>query len=126
MDYSGFPARAGRLFWQGPTALAASTDERLTAHGVDNAAVINGPLAEGCASQAPYDVIFVNGAVEFVPDDWGQQLADGGRMIVVLRQGSVGQAMLYMRSGDVVSTRPLFDANLPVMPGFKREAQFQF
>lgn len=106
--------------------IAGKTDERLTALGVDNAAVITGELADGCASQGPFDVIFVNGAVEFVPDAWREQLADGGRMIVVERKGVVGQAVLYVRSGEVVSSRTVFDANLPLLPGMKREAQFSF
>lgn len=106
--------------------MSVRTDERLTAHNVDNAAVIAGPLAEGCPSQAPYNVIFVNGAVEFVPDAWTEQLADGGRMIVVVRRGSVGQAVLHVRAGEVVSSRPLFDANVPLLPGFAKKAGFSF
>lgn len=106
--------------------LAAKADERLTALAVDNAAVITGDLKEGCASQAPFDVIFVNGAVEVVPDAWREQLADGGRMIVVERNGSVGKAVLHVRAGDVVSSRPVFDANLPVLAGLRRPPEFSF
>lgn len=106
--------------------IAGKTDEALTVHGVDNAAVITGDLAEGCPSQAPFDVIFVNGAVAFVPEAWKQQLADGGRMILVLREGSVGRAMIFVRSGDAVSSRPLFDANLPMLTGFEPQRHFTF
>lgn len=106
--------------------LAAKTDARLTGLAVDNAAVITGELTEGCASQAPFDVIFVNGAVEYVPDSWREQLADGGRMIVVERSGMVGQAVLYVRAGDIVSPRPVFDANLPLLPGLTKAREFSF
>ena len=106
--------------------MAQSADQRLTDHGVDNAAVVTGELTEGYPSQAPYNVIFVNGAVGFVPERWGEQLSDGGRLIVVERKGTVGRAVMYVKAGDLVSARPLFDANLPMLPGFSPKPQFTF
>src|SRR5688500_13182797 len=38
-------------------------------------------LADGYASSAPYSVIVVEGAISFVPEALGLQLADGGRMV---------------------------------------------
>jgi len=55
-------------------AMAAEAESRLAAQDVFNVAVLQGPLAAGCASQAPYDAILVEGAVEQVPDALAEQL----------------------------------------------------
>jgi len=47
-------------------ALAADAEARLGAAGIDNVAVITGPLDEGDARHGPYDVILVEGAVQVV------------------------------------------------------------
>lgn len=97
--------------------------------GIDNVAVVEGPLTKGFAEQAPYDVVFFCGSVEVVPDDIVRQLAPGGRMGAVIggyQNGILGQACLMTRSGDGLSQRPLFDAGTRPLPGFAREAAFVF
>jgi protein-L-isoaspartate(D-aspartate) O-methyltransferase len=94
---------------------------------IDNVVVVEGPLNEGYAKQAPYDVIFFDGAVNEVPDVILDQLADGGRAIAIVSEGSrVGHARLYQRVGANVSGRDLFDAGTPILPGFEAEAAFSF
>ncbi len=48
-------------------SLAAKATATLADLGYDNVAVVTGDLAAGYANDAPYDVIFINGAVEEVP-----------------------------------------------------------
>ncbi len=93
---------------------------------IDNAAVVVDPLADGYAEQAPYDVILIGGAVEVVPSVLSEQLAEGGRMILVKRERGVGVAWLYRRDDGVVSGRELFDAQVMPLPGFERPAEFVF
>lgn len=106
--------------------VAAATNERLTAMDVDNAAIVSGPLSEGYPAQAPYDAIFINGAVEMPIDGLIEQLAEGGRLIVVERNGPIGVAALYQNLDGRISRREVFDAQLPVLPGFERAEEFQF
>ncbi len=104
----------------------ARASETLSQQGVDNAAVVQGALAEGAQAHGPFDVIFVNGAVEETPDAWLAQLAEGGRLGVVVRDGPVGKARIFTRAGDVASDRVVFDAGTPTLPGFTRPTAFQF
>ena len=48
-----------------------------------------------------------------------RQLAEGGRLVTVLkpRQG-MGQAVLMTRAGGVLSQRAAFDAGSALLPGF--------
>lgn len=108
-------------------ALAEEANRILSAQGIDNAVVIQDPLGDGYPKQAPYNVIVLEGAVVKVPETIRDQLADGGRLVAVIREGEgMGRATLMQRSGEVVSSRILFDAATPYLPGFEREERFVF
>ena len=107
-------------------ALASAASERLSALDVDNADVVSGDLAAGLPSQAPFDVIFVNGAVDVVPEAWTDQLKEGGRLAVVVREGRSSHARIYVKSQGLVSFNRVFDAAPPRLPGFEAEESFTF
>ena len=100
--------------------------ENLKAVGVDNVTVVAGPLTQGWQGGAPYDVIFLNGATEIVPQALTGQLKDGGRLVGVIGRAPTGQAMLYRSVGGDVSGWPIFDAAAAVLPGFAAPAEFVF
>jgi protein-L-isoaspartate(D-aspartate) O-methyltransferase len=85
-----------------------------------------GPLKAGAKEQGPYDVIFVNGAVEEIPQAWVDQMKEGGRMVVILNEGPVGKAHFCVRKAGSLSRRFAFDATVPVLPGFERSRSFVF
>lgn len=110
-----------------PDAGLAGKAQRLLAElEVDNAAVAEGDPVEGDAPHGPYDVIFVNGAVERVPEGLTAQLRDGGRMVAIFADGPVGKCRVLTRSGRAVSDYALFDATAPVLEGFEKPAAFSF
>lgn len=104
----------------------AAAEAQLAALSVDNAAVVVGELMDGCSAQGPYDVIFLNGAVGEVPPAFTGQLAEGGRIVAVERRDQTGRAVLYLKRGDLVSRRELFDAMIPLLPGFQMAEAFHF
>jgi len=106
--------------------LATQASETLMRLAFDNVAVVTGELALGYAKEAPYDVIFVGGAVEHVPDQLIDQLKIGGRLVAVEGRGNTGLARLYMREADTASARTAFNSAVMPLPGFARETGFQF
>lgn len=107
--------------------LAASANRNLSDLGIDNAVVVEGALGAGYAKQAPYNVILVQGTVAEVPAVLADQLAEGGRLVTIVRdRAGIGRATLVQRSGGVVSGRVLFDASVPALPGFEPEPGFVF
>jgi protein-L-isoaspartate(D-aspartate) O-methyltransferase len=94
--------------------------------GVANVQVVSGALAAGWAAESPYDVIVVEGATEVVPETLLRQLSDGGRLVCVLGGDQAAKVMLYLRSGDDVGGRAVFDAAAPVLPGFVKPPAFAF
>jgi len=106
------------------SALAQRASAAFAELAIDNAAVVEGPLRDGCAKHAPYDVIYLDGAIEEVPQAGANQLAEGGRMVGVLRERGLGRAVLWVKSGNVMSKRVLFDANVELLPGFAAAKRF--
>lgn len=94
--------------------------------GATNVKTVSTPATEAWAEEAPYDVIMLNGAAEFVPEAWLTQLAPGGRLGVIVREGAAGAARIYMRSADAVAFRVAFDAAPPPAPGLSRPPAFAF
>lgn len=108
-------------------ALARQANENLTALSVDNAVVVEGALPEGYAAQAPFDVIFIGGSVAEIPAAITGQLAEGGRVCAVVREGEGrGNATLGLCRDGRVSYRVLFDAASPPLPGFQKQPGFVF
>ena len=107
-------------------AVLEGENETLTELGTgDNVILVEGPLADGWAKQAPYDVIAVEGAVEEVPQALLDQLGPDGRLVCVLREpGQPGRATLMRRTDAGVASTGLFDAMLPILPGLTRTREF--
>jgi protein-L-isoaspartate(D-aspartate) O-methyltransferase len=100
----------------------------LVDHRIASVTYIEAPLTAGHRPRAPYDVILLGGAAASIPGEISAQLAEGGRMAVVLRQpGSpLGRATLITRTGAVLAQRVIFDAATPLLPGFAGEPGFVF
>ena len=107
-------------------ALAQLAHENLKAVGADNATVVTGPLPDGWRAEAPYDVVFVDGATEVVPNALCRQLKADGRLIAVVGRAPISRAMIYRSVAGDVSGWPIFDATAPVLPGFAAPPEFVF
>ena len=75
---------------------------------------------------AAYDAIIVEGAVAELPAAWLKALKPGGRLGVVLKDGPVGRARLYIRLENGFSERDAFDSAPSTLPGFERSPSFEF
>jgi protein-L-isoaspartate(D-aspartate) O-methyltransferase len=109
--------------------LAKEARDNLAALSLANAEIVEGPLAEGHAAKAPYDVILLNGAVPSVPEALLSQLKDGGRLAAVLNGAnsvSPGKAYLFVKVHGEASGLPHFDAGAKPLPGFAAERGFVF
>jgi protein-L-isoaspartate(D-aspartate) O-methyltransferase len=115
-------------------ALAKEASRVLAELGIDTVAVIEAPMTEGYPKQAPYDIVFFDGAVTEIPDRIANQLAENGRLVTIVahppRPGAIGRwsgkGILMTRFGGVLSRREIFDAGTPILPGFERKPVFVF
>lgn len=107
-------------------ALAAEAQARLAELGIDNVAVITGPLEAGDPGHGPYDVIVAEGRLARLPEALWRQLAPGGRLVAVMEGAGPGRATLFQRIGNTLSHQVIFDAYAAPLPGFAQPAGFVF
>jgi protein-L-isoaspartate(D-aspartate) O-methyltransferase len=109
--------------------LVSAAKKNLAEIGAANTEIAAGPLAEGWAAQAPYDVIVVEGSLPCVPESLLSQLKPGGRLVAVVTAKpnmQQGKAYLFVRVEDETSGVAQFDAGASPLPGFAPEPAFTF
>ncbi len=95
--------------------------------GIDNAMIFQGAPQNGYPKQAPYNVTLFDGGISAIPDTIMSQCAEGGRIVGVVKSSSpMGRATLATSFGGVISTREMFDAQIPMLPELVREEAFSF
>lgn len=90
---------------------------------------LEGQLEKGMPKHAPYDLIFINGAVCEVPQSLKDQLGVGGRLIALIRrrEDKLAKATLITRSAeDIWGEKVLFEAGTPYLVGFEPKQEFTF
>jgi protein-L-isoaspartate(D-aspartate) O-methyltransferase len=107
-------------------SLATKAADLLGKLGCPNVTVGNAAAADGDSSNAPYDVIVLDGATEIVPERLYRQLRDGGRLVGVFASSLPQRAMIVTHSHADFGSRALFDAAAPVLPGLERAPAFVF
>ncbi|MEM8552366.1 MAG: protein-L-isoaspartate O-methyltransferase [Pseudomonadota bacterium] len=106
--------------------LAADAAARLEGEEVTNVVVVTGPLPDGYPSEAPFDVIFCDGALEETPQRLLDQMKEGGRLVCVEGKGLAGRATLFLRTEKAISRRASFNAAAAPLPGFSPAPTFIF
>ena len=94
--------------------------------GIENAKVHHGALLAGVASEAPFDVIIIEGAVDKVPDQIFNQLKVGGRCIALISARVTSIAHVFIKSAEGVAAREDFNATLPRLDFTQRTEEFVF
>jgi len=106
--------------------LVAQAKANLAALGYDNVTVVGGDLEKGHAADAPYDVIFLNGSIEQLPQGLLDQLGEDGRLITVIGYGHAARATVFMRERGAFSENVFFNASIKPLPGFAKAKEFVF
>jgi len=106
--------------------MVAQANANLLKLEIGNAAVVEGVMQEGVEKEAPFNVIFLNGCVEYIPQALIDQLAEGGRMVGVRMENGLGRGFLGVKSGGIFGVEDFMDANVPMLPGFAETKKFEF
>lgn len=100
---------------------ALASDAR--GHGID---AVEGPLDQGWSKSAPYDLILIDGAIEYIPDAIVAQLTPNGRLGTALLDRGVARLVVGRRAGDGFGLHSLADAGAAALPGFAKPPRFAF
>lgn len=119
----------------GATVLALEEDKRLLAIAraalpalAPTVQLIEGPLAAGCETGAPWHIVLIEGAVREIPPAIGAQLnRESGRLVTVLMPPhAVGRAILARPSVGGLAIQNAFDAATPLLPALVPPPVFTF
>lgn len=91
---------------------------------IGNAAVLEGKLDEGVPSEAPFDVIVMEGAVDMVSPALLAQLRNGGRLVAMLAKGATSTAQVFVKTDAGIAVRSSFNANLPKLTHAQHQSAF--
>lgn len=99
-------------------SIAEAARANLEAAGID-AEIVVGDGWGGWPERAPYDAIVVSAAASEVPAALGEQLADGGRLIIPVKAQRGDEVLVFVKQrGHLVKTRLLTPARfVPLVPG---------
>jgi protein-L-isoaspartate(D-aspartate) O-methyltransferase len=98
----------------------------LSAMGLEVRTVSEGELSQGLPGGGPYDLIIIDGAIEFIPETIVAQLKEGGRLGTCLIEGGVQRLVIGRRAGSGFGYKSFADAAAAPLPGFSRPPVFVF
>lgn len=104
--------------------LAARAREMLGSR--PHAKVVEGPLEAGHQDDAPYDILFVDGAVEVMPEALIEQLKVRGRAVFARVEQGVTRLCMGVRSAGGFGASAFADSEAVVLPGFAEPQAFSF
>ena len=102
---------------------SAELASRARANGID---VVEGPLEDGWKKGAPYQLILIDGAVEYIPDAIVAQLTAHGRLGTALVDRGICRLAVGRRAGKGFGIRTMADAGAAALPGFAKPRTFTF
>jgi len=88
--------------------------------------IVEGPLQEGWAGSAPYDLVFIDGVIGQVPEALLAQLVDGGRLATAVHEKGATRLGLGRKSGSGFGMDLFADCEAVRLPGFEKPKTFVF
>ncbi|MAF67978.1 MAG: hypothetical protein CMH25_01360 [Micavibrio sp.] len=105
----------------------ARSEEHFNNMHVVNVVSTQGDMHGGCTEHAPYNVIYINGAIARKPENILKCLTDGGRCVCLIQPKPrvSGQVVLFEKVDENnFSETPLFNAQAPYLEGFAPVEEF--
>ena len=107
--------------------LSASAGEKLREHGIANVTLEVGDAARGWDRHAPYNAIAITGSLPELPDAFREQLTIGGRLVAIVGEAPVMEAVLIRRLGESEwSEEFLFETVVPPLKNAPGTNRFRF
>ncbi len=100
---------------------------RLESLGIVNVSFEEGDAAEDWTDDNGWDAIILTGSVPVPPYSYHNRLTAGGRLVAIVGQSPVMEAILYSRGDNEESTElSLFDTSLPPLINAQTPSAFTF
>ncbi len=112
------------------TALEDSKDLSARAQtalqGLTQVTLVQGSLGAGWSAKAPYALVYVDGAVEQLPETIISQVAEGGRLVGAITDRGVSRLIIGRRAAGAFAYSAFADVEAASLPGFAPAQAFTF
>ena len=99
----------------------------LAENQINNVQVVEGDGGQGWQSDHQYDCIFLSGSVIELPDSYRELLNVGGRLVAIIGEEPIMNAVLVEKTGPVTwKTTYLFETVLPALDNIVQPSRFVF
>ncbi|MBR5949919.1 MAG: protein-L-isoaspartate O-methyltransferase, partial [Actinomycetaceae bacterium] len=106
--------------------LAQTARSNLAYAGVKNVEVVEGDaFTDTLSANDPFDLVIATGSVPALPASWQTLLAPGGRLIAIVGQPPVQEALMLEYVDGQIVRRALFETCIPLLDG-SHASQFVF
>lgn len=99
--------------------LASKANHTIHSLGIENSIIVSGNFADGHPEGKPYDIMLINGVVEYIPNYLVGQLREGGIVVSILKRDHlVGEIIVgrnYNNKLHIISHEDVIIAGLPAM-----------
>ena len=76
---------------------------------------------------APYDLIFINGSIQYLPDEIIDQVHKDGAIITIENENDLGNVVVYKKYENLLNKINYFEINVPyISSDFLRKNTFTF
>ena len=106
------------------TELADAAKEPLA--GFANITAVRSDLAAGCAANAPYSLIVIDGAAEVVPQALIDQLSEEGRMVTGLLQDGITRLAIGRKTHGGFGLNSFAESEITPLPQFAAPRTYRF
>jgi protein-L-isoaspartate(D-aspartate) O-methyltransferase len=91
-----------------------------------NVKLVEGPLDAGHKRGAPYDLVLIDGAAEYIPDEIIAQLAEGGRLAAGIVENGVQRLAIGRKAGEGFGMAAFADVASAPLAALVRPKAFSF
>ncbi|GJL71950.1 MAG: protein-L-isoaspartate O-methyltransferase [Nitrosomonas sp.] len=107
--------------------LKTMAEKNLLAHDINNVTIELGDAARGWSKNEPYDVIVLTASTPVLPEAFQKSLQPGGRMIVIVGEEPVMEALLVTcEKSGVYNSVKLFETCIPPLINAQQPERFVF
>ncbi len=93
---------------------------------IQNVKLIESDIQKGYPIDAPYDLIYINGAVQQIPDELFNQLSPNGKILTAIKRPFISEAVFQYKIDDTIQTERLFECSVSLLPEFAKKSKFVF
>ena len=106
--------------------LLTNSENAIKKNNINNVVFIHNEIIKGYKDQSPFNAIIIEGAIPDVPSHILDQLEEGGRLLAIIQETDVCTAKLFIKNGNLINDKILFNCSLPALDVFKKKNSFSF